>query len=160
MPAFTLPLARGETAHIGGEAAEALQAWLAPVGDGSIEARIGTETVVAEWRDAQGAWTHTRGERFRQRDGAWVEGHRYLWGPAAVPQAVVNLTLQGRGRSRQARVSNVFVAPAFRRQGWASALLARVAAEHPGLVADPSFSAQGAALVGHGPTPPARRVRP
>lgn len=154
MPAVRLPLPPGETPQVEGAMAEQLSGLLAPVNDPSMQARLGDEQIAHHGVDAQGTWQVTQGERFSQRNG-WVQGRRYLrLDGDGQAMAVANVTLRRQGRRIEARLSNIFVAPDHRRQGWASRLVQQVQADFPALVCDSCFSEAGAALVGHtGATP-------
>lgn len=169
MPAVFLPLSSGETASVGGHEAEGLAIWLAPVGDAAMAARIGTETVITRRLDTCGTWLHTRATRYRtSRPHEWLEGHRYLLLAAdgVTPVGVVNVTLRHPpAGGTQARVSNAFVAPRYRRQGVARALLLLAQKDHPQLCADSPLTEMGAALTGHAiaastPPLPSRSLKP
>lgn len=148
MPAFILPLAPGETAHIAPGLAEDLSALLAPLNDPSIQARLGEEREIDRWTEATGEGVIAEGERFPRRGGGWVQGQRYLLRQDGHAVAVLNLTLSQTGAGQETRVSNIYVLPACRRHGLAQSLLAQALRRHPRLVADSSFSAAGAALIG------------
>jgi hypothetical protein len=164
MPAFPLPLIPGETASIGGHAAEGLSVWLAPLGDLAMEERIGPEKIIERRMTDQGLALHTKATRYRtSRPDEWLEFQRYLLmhGDGLTPIGVINVTLHHTHQGTQARVSNAFVAVAHRRQGVASALLAWVKTDHPQLCADSSLTELGAALTGQKPsTDSSLRLRP
>lgn len=148
MPAVRLPLAAGETPQVEGAMAEQLSVLLAPVNDPTIQARLGQETMVGQGADDRGAWQVTRGETFRNQNG-WVQGQRYLrLSSDGHVMAMANVTLRRQGRRTEARLSNIYVAPAHRRQGWAGTLIAQVQNDHPKLVADSCLSEAGAELIG------------
>lgn len=128
--------------------AEQLRGWLMPVNDPAIQARVGQETLVDHGVDDHGRWLVTHGERFRQTSG-WVQGVRYLrLNVDGELVAVANVTLRRQGRHTEARLSNLYVAPEIRRQGWARRLILQVLADHPRLVGDSSLSEAGAATIG------------
>lgn len=150
MPAIRLPLAKGEQPHVDGATAEQLSALLAPLNAPSIQDRLGEEEEAAYGHDARGAWLVTQGERFRTHDG-WVQGKRYLrLDTLGQAMAVANVTQRRLNNRTEVRLSNIFVAPGHRRQGWASTLLQQVLADHPKLIADSTLSEAGAALIGQG----------
>ncbi len=133
------------------QAAPSLEEFLAPVGAPHIEGRIGTEKPTFKSANL----VITAGQKFRMSTG-WVQGHRYL---AKNDQGVIvgalHVThIQADGKNA-AVASNVFVAPAFRRQGIGARLLQRAQEDFPQLSADSALTADGAALVGitAGPQP-------
>jgi GNAT superfamily N-acetyltransferase len=154
VPAARLPLAPGETPDVAGAFAEQLRTLLAPLNDPAIQARLGEEVELAYGYDERGSWMVTQGERFRIQ-GGWIQGQRYLrLDTLGQAMAVANITLRRQeSRSRtEVRLSNIYVAPEYRRHGWASALIAQVQATHPKLVADSVLSEAGAALIGQAPS--------
>lgn len=159
MPAFVLPLAPGEIAHIAPGLAEDLSALLAPINDPNIQARLGEERELERWTEERGEGVIAEGERFPRRGGGWVQGQRYLLCQDGRAVAVVNLTLSQTEGAQETRVSNVYVVPDCRRQGLAQSLLAQALRRHPRLVADSSFSAAGAALIGADRPAPDVRTR-
>jgi GNAT superfamily N-acetyltransferase len=152
MPAFHLPTVNHVPASIEGES-EQLSAFLAPMNDPVMVARMGEETVVRN----EGALLVVKGERYTTREG-WVQGMRYLQlGLAGTPIAALNVTRTKQGGKTSTIASNVYVAPTHRRQGLASDLLAQAKADYPNLRADTSMSQAGAALTGHATVTPTRR---
>ena len=150
-----MPIVAGQAPHVEGEA-EQLSGFLAPANDPRMFARLGKETVVRH----EGALLVLEGERFGVRDG-WVQGRRYLMlGDTGVAIAALNLTLRKEGSKTQTVVSNVFVDPAHRRQGFASGLLQAALTDYPKLMADSSMTEAGATLMGVEQPPRSRAPRP
>lgn len=158
MPAIRLPTLDNAPARISGEA-EQLVAFLGLPNDPTMVTRIGREDEVRR----EGNLLVLRGERYRNREG-WVQGGRYLrLDEQGRPVAVLNITQIAQGRRVSTLASNVYVAPEYRRQGLASALMRAALADHPRLCTDTSMSEAGAALTGHAaatPVAPKRRPTP
>lgn len=156
MPSIFLPLLPGAVPVIGGEA-EQLSAFLAPLNDPFIAARIGNEQVI----QSNGPWLTTQGDRFRTREG-WTQGRRYLCldRVSGQPIAALNVSLRAKGRKVTALASNVFVHPSRRRQGLASGLMRMAQEDFPGLCVDATLTRDGARLVGLDSDPPPPSLRP
>lgn len=153
MPTPKLPLQFDQPVTVAG-AAPGLTAFLAPPNDPQMVARMGEEKILRHQSDGM----ILEGERFKTRDGGWIQGRRYLaLDPSnGTPIGAANVTLRKEGRKVEAVLSNIVVDPAFRRRGVASRLIQQALENYPKLRGDNTMTEEGAALMGHAqdePTP-------
>lgn len=155
-----LPLRAGVTPSIGGHS-EALQVHLSPVGDPSIEMRLGPERLVPGKPPLQLNTPcgpvdvlHTRGQQFKGTAGS-VQGGRILFLKSNgsnlddAMKGIVIAALNWTKVSGEVFVSNICVHPDFRRRGLGCALIEQAIKAFPKIKADGNMTIEGAHFMGH-----------